>query len=133
MLYAPLGETNAHASTAIKEGRGFWSRPFARLACWSYLSRSLALPSLSLAVPFVWSERPSDFLASSPVKAPVASLALPFALSKAPSPLSWVLLFLPMCSFSLLRASRARSCLPVREPAQKGGPRDARGWVASNC
>ncbi len=80
MLYAPLGETNAHASTAIKEGRGFWSRPFARLACWSYLSRSLALPSLSLAVPFVWSERPSDFLASSPVTAPAASLALPFAL-----------------------------------------------------
>ena len=80
MLYAPLGETNAHASTAIKEGRGFWSRPFARLACWSYLSRSLALPSLSLAVPFVWSERPSDLLASSPVTAPAASLALPFAL-----------------------------------------------------
>src|SRR5919107_3522902 len=28
--------------------------------------------------------------------APVASLALPFALSSAPSPLSWLLLFLPM-------------------------------------
>ena len=92
MIYTTRG-TNAYASTAIKEGRGFWSRPFARLACWGYLSRPFALPSLSLAVPFVWSERPSDFLASSPVTAPAASLALPFALSSAPSPLFWPLLF----------------------------------------
>ena len=35
-----------------------------------------------------WSERPSDFLVSSPVTAPVASLALPFALSR---PLALVL------------------------------------------
>src|SRR5215213_6778674 len=68
-----------------------------------YLSRSLALPNLSLAVPLVWSERPSAFFSLSPVTAPVASLAFPFALSKAPSPLSWLLLFLPTCSFSLLR------------------------------
>src|SRR5919107_1775399 len=68
-----------------------------------YLSRSLALPNLSLAVPLVWSERPSAFFSLSPVTAPAASLALPFALSRAPSPLSWLLLFLPTCSFSLLR------------------------------
>src|SRR5918993_1210265 len=93
-----------------------------------YLSRSLALPSLSLAVPFVCSERPSAFFSLSPVTAPVASLALPFAvstapsaffslspvtapvaslalrfaLSRAPSSLSWLLLFLPTCSFSLV-------------------------------
>src|SRR5215216_5256678 len=67
-----------------------------------YLSRSLALPSLSLAVPFVCSERPSAFFSLSPVMAPVASLALPFAFSSAPSPLSWALLFLPTCFFSLL-------------------------------
>src|SRR5215213_1884363 len=67
-----------------------------------YLSRSLALPNLSLAVPLVWSERPSAFFSLSPVTAPVASLAFPFALSKAPSPLSWLLLFLPTCTFSLL-------------------------------
>src|SRR5918994_7431674 len=81
-----------------------------------YLSRSLALPSLSLAVPFVCSERPSAFFSSSPVTAPVASLALPFALSRAPSPLSWLLLFPPTC-FSLLRPSRVIYILPVREPA----------------
>src|SRR5215217_8441297 len=68
-----------------------------------YFSRSLALPNLSLAVPLVWSARPSAFFSLSPVTAPVASLAFPFALSKAPSPLSWLLLFLPTCSFSLLR------------------------------
>src|SRR5829696_8308868 len=77
-----------------------------------YLSRSLALPNLSLAVPFVWSARPSDFFASSSVTAPVASLALPLALASAPSPLSWLLLFLPT-RFSLLRSSRALF-LPVR-------------------
>src|SRR5215208_8441989 len=46
--------------------------------------------------------RPSAFFSLSPVRAPVASLALPFAFSKAPSPLSWALLFLSTCSFSLL-------------------------------
>src|SRR5215216_96101 len=70
-----------------------------------YLSRSLALPSLSLAVPLVCSVRPSAFFSLSPVTAPVASLALPFAFSSAPSPLSWALLFLPTCSFSLLQTS----------------------------
>src|SRR5918998_1419665 len=63
-----------------------------------YLKRSLTLPFLSLRVPLVWSERPSDFLVSSPVTAPAASLALPLALSSAPSPLSWLLLFLPTCA-----------------------------------
>src|SRR5919112_4274712 len=75
-----------------------------------YLSKSLALPNLSLAVPFVCSERPSDFLVSSPVTAPVASLALPLALSNAPSPLSWVLLFLPTC-FSLLSVVTRKAVL----------------------
>jgi hypothetical protein len=85
-----------------------------------YLSRSLALPNLSLAVPFVWSERPSDFLASSPVTAPVASLALPFALSRAPSPLSWRLLFPLPTWFSLLRSSRANYyILLIRNSARK--------------
>ena len=68
--------------------------PYAESAVYrslGYVRRSLALPFLSLAVPFVWSERPSDFFALSPVTAPVASLALPFALSSAPSPLSWLL------------------------------------------
>ena len=82
-------------------------QPLIHLAQGYYLSRSLALPTLSLAVPFVWSERPSDFLASSPVTAPVASLALPLALSRAPSPLSWLLLFPLPAWFSLLRSPRA--------------------------
>src|SRR3954447_859000 len=67
---------------------------------------SLTLPFFSLAVPFVWSERPSDFLALSPVTAPAASLALPLALSSAPSPLSWPLLFLPMQLVPFLRFLR---------------------------
>src|SRR5919199_3452091 len=58
---------------------------------------SFSLPFFSLAVPFVWSERPSDFLVLSPVTAPAASLARPLTLSIAPSPLSWPLLFLPTC------------------------------------
>src|SRR5919112_5739948 len=94
-----------------------------------YLSRSLALPNLFLAVPFVWSERPSDFLASSPVTAPVASLALPFALSRAPSPLSWPLLFLPTC-LSLRQWSRAKYILSIRDSARKVTSR-ARGRVSS--
>src|SRR5919112_6028508 len=99
-----------------------------------YLSRSLALPNLSLAVPFVWSERPSDFLASSPVTAPVASLALPFALSRAPSPLSWPLLFpLPTC-FSLLRWSRANYCiLLIRGSARKVTSRARAVPLFTNC
>src|SRR3954453_12788176 len=64
---------------------------------------SLTLPFFSLTVPLVWSERPSDFLALSPVTAPAASLALPLALSSAPSLLSWPLLFLPMQVFPFLR------------------------------
>src|SRR5215208_3672273 len=87
-----------------------------------YLSRSLALPSLSLAVPFVWSERPSAFFSLSPVTAPVASLALPLALSSAPSPLSWLLLFLPTCSFSLLRLSRSNYILQLPRTLILGCP-----------
>src|SRR5918993_2280454 len=84
-----------------------------------YLSRSLALPSLSLAVPFVCSERPSAFFSLSPVTAPIASLALRFALSDAPSSLPWLLLFLPTC-FSLLRWSRAiYYILLIRDSARK--------------
>src|ERR671916_234464 len=93
-------------------------QPLVRFTRGYYLSRSLALPILSLAVPFVWSFCPSDFLASSPVTAPVASLALPFALSRVPSPLSWLLLFLPT-RFSLLRSSSRAVLLflPVGELA----------------
>src|SRR5215216_2156930 len=84
-----------------------------------YLSRSLALPSLSLALPLVCSVRPSAFFSSSPVRAPVASLALPLAFSSAPSPLSWALLFLPTCSFSLLSLGTYNAILPVW--VDKGG------------
>src|SRR3954465_7324177 len=82
---------------------------------------SLTLPFFSLAVPLVWSERPSDFLALSPVTAPAASLALPLALSSAPSPLSWPLLFLPMQLVPFLRFLRFHALhhfVPGRKLAQ---------------
>src|SRR5215211_5332277 len=98
----PLG--NSRALGHKKRGGTTTTRPsHTFLKALYYLSRSLALPNLSLAVPLVWSARPSAFFSLSPVTAPAASLALPFALSSAPSPLSWLLLFLPTCSFSFLR------------------------------
>jgi hypothetical protein len=44
-----------------KRARTATPQPLIHLLRTIYLSRSLALPNLSLAVPFVWSERPSDF------------------------------------------------------------------------
>src|SRR5215216_4074797 len=58
----------------------------------SYESRSLRLPFFSLALPFLWSERPSLFLPLSPVRAPPASFMRPLALSIFPSFLSSLLL-----------------------------------------
>ena len=53
---------------------------------------SLILPFFSLAVPLVWSARPSAFLSLLPVREPAASFARPLAVSSAPSFLSWLLL-----------------------------------------
>ncbi len=59
-----------------------------------YESRSLRLPFFSLALPFLWSERPSLFVLLSPVREPPASFIRPLALSIAPSFLSSLLLLL---------------------------------------
>src|SRR5215211_3994892 len=60
----------------------------------AYESRSLRLPFFSLALPFLWSERPSLFLLLSPVRAPPASFIRPLALSIAASFSSSLLLLL---------------------------------------
>src|SRR5919202_302270 len=65
-------------------------------------SRAYGYLRVSFILPFAFSVRPSSFLALSPVTAPVASFARPLALSTIPSPLSWSLLFPPMCFLSLL-------------------------------
>src|SRR3712207_1932910 len=53
-----------------------------------YESRSLRSPFFCLALPFLWSERPSLFLLLSSVRAPPASFIRPLALSIVPSSLS---------------------------------------------
>src|SRR3712207_6628606 len=53
-----------------------------------YLNKSFRWPFFSFMVPRRWSERPSDFFTSSPLRAPAASLRRPLALSTAPSRLS---------------------------------------------
>src|SRR5215210_256685 len=85
-------ETRRTPISSLSRHRGRRAPHFSRLG---YLKRSFSLPFFSLAVPLLWSERPSDFLVSSPVTAPAASFARPFALSIAPSLLSCPLLFLP--------------------------------------
>src|SRR5215212_1340134 len=57
----------------------------------SYESRSLRSPFFCLALPFLWSERPSLFLPLSPVRAPPASFIRPLALSIFPSSFSSLL------------------------------------------
>ena len=54
----------------------------------------MRLPIFSLALPFLWSERPSLFMLLSPVRAPPASFMRPLVLSIAPSFLSTLLLLL---------------------------------------
>ncbi len=87
------------------------------LAKWTYPSRSLRAPFFSLSLPFLWSERPSLFLALSPVRAPPASFMRPLALSIGALSLSSLLLFLgaftsPPFRLGPLRVRRegARDC-----------------------
>src|SRR5215216_2806156 len=81
----------------------------------SYESRSLRSPFFSLALPFLWSERPSLFLPLSPVRAPPASFMRPLALSIFPSFLSSLLLLvgtvalLSSPSFSTRSIGRAKA------------------------
>ena len=94
-----------------KKGRtpGLGPRPV-RLLSHSFLGgysrRSLKCPFF-LASPFLWSDIPSTFLASSPVRAPVPSLGRPLALCTAPSTLSPLRLF-SLSSLTLPADSRMR-------------------------
>jgi hypothetical protein len=72
------------------------------LAGCCYLRRSLRSPFFSLALPLLWSERPSRFLPLSPLKAPPASFTRPLALSITPSFLSSLLLLPGTLSAPLL-------------------------------
>src|SRR5215216_2465284 len=77
-----------------------------------YESRSFRSPFFSLALPFLWSERPSLFLLLSPLRAPPASFIRPLALSIAPSFLSRLLRFVPTVRSLLLSQTASRYANP---------------------
>src|SRR5829696_6291198 len=98
----------------MEGGRSGVPRPLSRSSS-PYESRSLRSPFFSLALPFLWSERPSLFLLLSPLRAPPASFMRPLALSIAPSFLSRLLRFVPTVR-SLLLSQTASPLMRAQKP-----------------
>src|SRR3712207_358045 len=84
-----------------------------------YESRSLRLPFFSLALPFLWSERPSLFVLLSPVRAPPASFMRPLALSH--RPLVLVLPAAPAGHDYFLLRKFVNNCYIYNRMVNKGG------------
>src|SRR5215203_6063551 len=124
--------TNRRLTSFFMEGPEPQWAPAPSHESFGYESRSLRLAFFSLALAFLWSERPSRFLLLSPVRAPPASFMRPLALSIFASFLSSLLL---LVGTGVRSSPRRHSLLVVLDALKPGSdtPPDLEGaWALCN-